>query len=97
MIATAKDSSTVITEKVINNQTSYTYKLIRHEEKEHASFSIDLYEIYVEMLEGENLIFYRTGGIFTSIDKAMRFLAKLKENLATPRNIPYILEDSLSF
>ena len=49
------------------------------------------------MREGENLIFYRTGGIFTSIDKAMRFLAKLKENLATPRNIPYILEDSLSF
>ena len=97
MTTHTENTSIIRTETVMNDQTTYTYKLIRHTEKEKSSFSIELYEICVEMKEGENHIFYKTGGIFTSIDKAMTFLTKLKENMATPRNIPYILEDSLSF
>lgn len=97
MKAKLKKLNAIISEKVVVDDITYKYKLIRFSEKSIASFRINLYEILVEMEYGAYHDYYRTGGIFSSQEKAEKFLILLKENLATPQNIPYVLEDALSF
>ena len=75
----------------------YEYELRSFEGRDVASFGIVLYEIYSKLTTNEGTSFYKTGGLFSSLEKAIAFFDFLSENLASPTSIPYIVEDSFSF
>ena len=84
-------------ETIHDEENSYTYILSRKESSMVASFRMPLYSIRVEMtdFEGEDS-YFELRDTFASEEKALRFFNKLKENLATPINCPYVFEDELS-
>ena len=75
----------------------YEYELRGFEGREVASFGILLYEIHSKLTTNDGVSFYKTGGLFSSLEKAVAFFEFLSENLASPMSIPYIVEDSFSF
>ncbi len=85
------------TETKVMSGINYKYELRSFKSKNVASFGIVLYEIYVETQEKDRLNFYRTGGLFSDLEKAIRFFEKVTRNFATPYNLPYIVEDSFLF
>jgi len=89
--------STIKTEEIIYNGVIYRYKLRSFEGKNVASFGITLYEILVEMWDEGDKSYYRTGGLFSDKEKALRFFDLLTRSLVTPGNLPYVIEDSFSF
>ena len=88
---------TIKSEKKNQGETSYTYELRSFEGHSVASFGIILYEISVEMNCNGEISFYRTGGLFSDREKAIKFFNMISNRLATPRNMPYIIEDAFSF
>ena len=95
-------SKSTITDKVIrkevreNNGAIYSYSLIVSESNKVASFKIPLYSIEVRMTDSDgNVTHARTRDLFADVGKALSFFKKLYENLATPLNLPYILEDEM--
>ena len=84
-------------ETIYDEGNKYTYILSRNKSSMTASFKIPLYSIRVEMtdLEGEDS-YFELRDTFASEERAIRFFSKLKENLATPINCPYVFEDELS-
>ena len=97
MKAECNFSNIIKTEEIINNGINYSYELRSFESKSVASFGIILYEICVKMKFKNSVTFYRTGGIFSDLEKALRFFEMLRKNLVTPYDLPYIIEDSFSF
>ena len=91
-------SETVIrNEEICENGIVYRYKLLLTEGSDTASFGIDLYGIFAEAeIEGK-ISRYKSGGLFSSEEKAFRFFDMIIENRALPINIPYVIEDSFSF
>ena len=89
--------NTVRTEEILKNGIRYKYEIRSFESRDVASFGIILYEIFVETKDGSHVSYYKTGGLFSDVNKAVSFLNMLKENLATPCNLPYIIEDCFSF
>ena len=82
---------------ISKDQNEYTYILIRREGALLASYKIPLYSIRAEMTTADgNTSYYEVRDIFSSEDKAIRFFNKLSQNLATPMNLPYIIEDEMS-
>ena len=75
----------------------YCYALYEFSGEKVASFKITLYEIKVEIETHDRKESYKTGGLFVSLKKAVEFFEYLTSNLATPKNLPYIVEDSVSF
>ena len=75
---------------------TYSYSLIMKESKNVASYRLPLYSIEIEMtdIDGNNTS-ARTCELFADVGKAISFFKKLYENLATPLNLPYILEDEM--
>ena len=95
-------SKAVITDKIIRKDTRekdgsrYTYTLVMSESNKVASFKIPLYSVEIEMIDGNgNMTSARTRELFADVGKAISFYKKLCENLATPLNLPYILEDEM--
>ena len=95
-------SKTVIKEKVIRSEVreadgaKYCYTLLMSESNKVASFKIPLYSIKIEMTDADgNNTSARTCDLFADVGKALSFFKKLYENLATPLNLPYILEDEM--
>ena len=76
--------------------TVYIYELREIDSKYVSSFEIVLYEIYVEEKTNKSVSFYRTGPLFSDLSTALRFFNFIKENLATPHNMPYVIEDFLT-
>ena len=73
---------------------SYTYSLFVRESNRVASYRIPLYSITVEMIDREGQRTYAEArDAFSDIGKATVFYEKIMEHLATPINLPYILED----
>ena len=74
----------------------YCYSLVVSESNKVASYKLPLYSIEIEMTDKDgNVTNARTRELFADVGKAISFFRKLSENLATPLNLPYILEDEM--
>ena len=74
----------------------YEYELIMTESSRVASFKIPLYSISVKMTaEDGELTAASVSDVFADPGKALVFYEKLVNNLATPIDLPYIVEDEL--
>lgn len=76
---------------------TYTYKLIYNLDTSRTSVGIPLYSLRIRMECGESgkVTEAYTGGIFASLARAERFFDKLCNNLATPIDLAYVLEDEI--
>lgn len=95
-------SKSVIKEKVIRKEVreadgaKYCYTLVVSESNKVASFKLPLYSVEIEMTDKNGkTTSARTRELFADVGKAISFFKKLYENLATPLNLPYILEDEM--
>ena len=74
----------------------YCYTLIMSESNKVASYKLPLYSIEIEMTDKDGKVTNaKTKEIFADVGKAISFFRKLSENLATPLNLLYILEDEI--
>ena len=73
----------------------YKYSLYMKESHRVASYKLPLYSIKIEMRSNDNgFTEAESGDIFSDLGKASVFFDRLVDNLATPYNLPYIIEDS---
>lgn len=93
---------TVIKNTVIKKEmreadgAKYCYSLVVSESNKVASYKLPLYSVEIEMTDNDgNVTNARTRDLFADIGKAISFFRKLVDNLATPLNLPYILEDEM--
>ena len=84
-------------EESIDGSAKYVYRLIGSEAEISSTVKVMLYSIEVEMNRNGSITSYKSGNLFLNKDKAERFFVKLIKNLATPANLPYLIEDSLVF
>ena len=74
----------------------YCYSLVVSESNKVASYKLPLYSVEIEMTDKEgNVTNARSKELFADVGKAISFFRKLCENLATPLNLPYIIEDEM--
>ena len=73
------------------------YELKGFKGKTVASFGIILYEICVSLTTKHGVSYYKTGGLFSNVEKAIDFFNFISENLVTPQNLPYVVEDCFYF
>ena len=90
-------------EKVIRSDTaedgenSYRYTLIMRESARVASYKLPLYSIAIEMTRGDETVSYaETNEMFADVGKALAFYNKMVKFLATPIDLPYIVEDEMA-
>ena len=89
--------TTVRTEKRENDGIDYTYRLIMTESANVASYKIPLYSISVNMVMSDGSeTDASTRDLFADAGKAIDFFEKLVDNLATPIDLPYIVEDEFT-
>ena len=95
-------SKAIITDKIVRKEerevdgAKYSYTLVMSESNKVASYKIPLYCVDIEMTDIDgNVTKARTGELFADVGKAISFFKKLCDNLATPMNLPYILEDEM--
>ena len=91
------DFKTEMIKREIRNSDGYeyTYELTATRSKKVASYRIPLYSIKVSMKgDGVNSE-HELKDIFADGGKAALFFDELVENLATPLDLPYILEDKI--
>ena len=73
----------------------YRYELKIHE-NEHFSYAPPQYSISIEMILPDGSTTYREmSEIFLDAGKAILYFDRLVKNLATPIDLPYIVEDDL--
>lgn len=83
-------------ERVIRDGATYVYTLIMSESSKVASFKLPLYSVAIEMTDEEGKkTNAHSPDLFADVGKALVFFRKLIDNLATPLNLPYILEDEM--
>ena len=75
----------------------YEYTLLSSRSSKVASFQLPLYSIRVKMTKDGESTEKSLDEIFADIGKASVFYEKLVDNLATPIDLPYILEDKITF
>ena len=74
----------------------YSYSLIMSESNKVASYKLPLYSIEIDMTDEDGSRTHaRTKELFADVGKALSFFRKLSDNLATPLNLPYIVEDEM--
>lgn len=95
---TAKEiERTVRVSEVASGGAHYKYTLIVKESRRVASFRLPLYSVRIEMRTADGrLTEAQTGDIFADLGKAVVFYERLVDNLATPINLAYILEDAIT-
>lgn len=75
----------------------YDYSLIMNESNKVASYKLPLYSIQIEMTDSEGKKTHAiTRDLFADVGKALVFFKKLVDNLATPLNLQYIIEDDIN-
>lgn len=75
----------------------YVYELIMNESRQLVSFKLPLYSISVRMSrDGESLTYAKADEIFSNEEKAISFFNRIVENLATPIDLAYVLEDAFA-
>ena len=83
-------------EKITEGGCEYRYTLLCRRSMKVISYRLPLY--YIDMsFKGEDGTYteFTSGELFTDVGKALVFFRRLVDNLATPSNMPYILEDEL--
>ena len=95
MKQTENQNETIIrTERREDDGNIYKYELVMRESPRIASYGIPLYSISVRMNQKDGEITSAsTSDVFADVGKAIDFFNKLVTNLATPIDLPYILED----
>ncbi len=89
--------TTIRTERRESDGIGYKYELLMHKSSRVASYGIPLYSISVEMQHSDGEVTNAsTSEVFADAGKAIDFFEKLVNNLATPIDLPYIVEDELS-
>ena len=73
----------------------YHYSLTKRQSRAVSSFSLPLYSIKITMRGEDAYTENEAKDIFSDIGKALTFFGTLVENLATPIDLPYILEDGI--
>ena len=83
-------------EQVTKDGCYYRYKLMMTKSSKVASYRIPLYSIEIEMKDsfGE-LTECSVDNIFADLGKAVVFYDRMIRNLATPIDLPYIVEDEI--
>ena len=72
----------------------YTYTLLMSESKSFSSYRIPLYSIKVEMIQSDGTVTQsESNKIFADLGIATDFFEKMVKNLATPIDLPYVIED----
>ena len=76
----------------------YKYELVMRRSDKVASYALPLYSISVELSRenGEVITGTQMSEVFSNERKALDFFAKIVDNLATPIDLPYVLEDMLT-
>lgn len=82
-------------EKVCGN-VIYRYRLIRAKSLKVASYLMPLYSIHVSLTRDGITTENSLENVFSDIGKALVFFEQISKNLATPADLPYILEDKIS-
>ena len=81
-------------ERIENDGAIYDYILTVRESNKVASYRIPLYSVSVRMCDKDgNETFAEAKDAFSDVGKALVFFERIIEYLATPLNLPYILED----
>ena len=92
-----KSIKTVIRNDLVNaDGIEYRYKLLMSKSKKVASYSLPLYSIEIDMRakDGETTE-CSVENVFSDVGKAIVFYERMIKNLATPIDLPYILEDEI--
>jgi len=85
---------TIKNETVERDGAVYTYSLTARESGRVASYRIPLYTVSITMTDvSGNKTSAEARDAFADIGKALVFYEKVVEHLATPLNLPYVLED----
>ena len=88
--------TTLQREQVETPHGSYTYTLSYEDSVRTASMGIRLYSISVEFINNDGVRgFAEAKECFSDKGKAVEFFNRLVSGLATPINLPYIVEDEL--
>ena len=75
----------------------YSYELLVREGNSTIDFRMPLYSIKVNMIDSEGRSREADArDVFSSKKKAMAFFEKIVRNLATPIDLPYIIEDEVT-
>lgn len=80
-----------------DNGILYRYVLSSSKSKKVASFHLPLYSIEVIMTKDGEVTRNAARDIFADIGKAVSFFEKISDNLATPIDLTYIIEDRIAF
>ena len=83
----------VRTEERTSNGAVFQYRLTVRESDRVASFGIPLYSVAVEMTDRGNRTEACVRDCFSDAERAFVFFNKVVDHLATPIDLPYILED----
>lgn len=96
MKKTDKSSEIIREETRSHDGLIYRYRLIRTKSLKVASYQMPLYSIEVHLTNCGTTTENSLCEVFSDLGKAVVFFDKLVENLATPIDLPYILEDKIS-
>jgi hypothetical protein len=89
--------TTIRTERREADGIAYKYDLIMRESSRVSSYRLPLYSISVEMTQEDTTVTSaETHEVFADVGRAIVFFEKLVDNLATPIDLPYIVEDELT-
>ncbi|MBQ3016829.1 MAG: hypothetical protein IJD79_08630 [Clostridia bacterium] len=81
----------------IENGIIYRYVLHAARSEQVASFNMPLYSIEIIMTKDGEVTRNTAKELFADVGKAISFFEKLADNLATPIDLPYIIEDKITF
>ena len=90
-----------ICKEIIKEETRYSdgfeykYYLTSTKSRRVASYKLPLYSIRIEMTGGDKHTEHELKELFADAGKAITFFDELVKNLATPLDLPYILEDKI--
>ena len=92
------ESSSEIIKEITKESEGITYRYILRAStsKRVASFHIPLYSIEVQMNKDGTITSNSIEDVFSDIGKASVFFGRLVDNLATPIDLTYILEDKIT-
>ena len=80
----------------IENGTIYRYILTAEKSKNVASYQLPLYSVEVIMTKDGKVTKNSVNNVFADVGKALSFFEQISRNLATPIDLPYVLEDKIS-
>ena len=96
MRSTRTTDTVIRCETRVDGENTYVYRLIMKESASLSSYRISLYSVAIEFFGADGT---RTEGeirdAFADPGRAILFFELLVKNLATPIDLPYILEDSM--